>query len=76
MPLPCHPTLGSPPRPTQTVSAFSPICNPTNCPWGHKAFKGYLGEDTSTWKVICMLVVARRAASRRLTQSCARSSSS
>ena len=26
-----------------SVSAFSPICNPTNCPWGEKAFKAYLG---------------------------------
>jgi len=28
----------------QSVSAFSPICNPTDCPWGHKAFQGYLGS--------------------------------
>ncbi len=27
-----------------SVSAFSPICNPTKCPWGEKAFKGYLGS--------------------------------
>eukprot|EP01065_Artemidia_motanka_P051296 TRINITY_DN9010_c1_g1_i3.p2 TRINITY_DN9010_c1_g1~~TRINITY_DN9010_c1_g1_i3.p2 ORF type:complete len:713 (+),score=263.95 TRINITY_DN9010_c1_g1_i3:83-2140(+) len=27
-----------------SVSAFSPICAPTQCPWGHKAFKGYLGS--------------------------------
>lgn len=26
------------------MSAFSPICNPTQCPWGEKAFKGYLGS--------------------------------
>mgnify|MGYP003682943825 CR=1 FL=1 len=26
-----------------SVSAFSPIVNPTNCEWGKKAFKGYLG---------------------------------
>lgn len=26
-----------------SVSAFSPICHPTNCPWGIKAFTGYLG---------------------------------
>lgn len=25
-----------------SVSAFSPICNPTACPWGDKAFKAYL----------------------------------
>lgn len=28
----------------KSVSAFSPIVNPLNCPWGEKAFKGYLGE--------------------------------
>lgn len=31
------------------VSAFSPICNPTNCPWGQKAFLAYLGEDKNIW---------------------------
>ncbi|CRK99584.1 CLUMA_CG012896, isoform A [Clunio marinus] len=34
----------------QSVSAFAPISNPVNCPWGHKAFKGFLGPDESTWK--------------------------
>lgn len=33
----------------QSVSAFAPIVNPTNCPWGEKAFTGYLGEDKSIW---------------------------
>lgn len=33
----------------KSVSAFAPICAPTRCPWGQKAFTGYLGEDTSTW---------------------------
>lgn len=33
-----------------SVSAFAPICNPINCPWGQKAFSGYLGEDRSTWE--------------------------
>ena len=26
----------------KSASAFSPICNPTACPWGKKAFEGYL----------------------------------
>jgi S-formylglutathione hydrolase len=34
----------------KSVSAFSPICNPINCPWGQKAFSGYLGDDASKWK--------------------------
>eukprot|EP01060_Flectonema_neradi_P014078 TRINITY_DN207_c3_g2_i1.p1 TRINITY_DN207_c3_g2~~TRINITY_DN207_c3_g2_i1.p1 ORF type:complete len:282 (+),score=65.44 TRINITY_DN207_c3_g2_i1:56-901(+) len=28
----------------KSVSAFAPITNPTQCPWGEKAFKGYLGS--------------------------------
>lgn len=32
-----------------SVSAFAPICNPIECPWGVKAFTGYLGSDRSTW---------------------------
>eukprot|EP01062_Namystynia_karyoxenos_P076507 TRINITY_DN751_c0_g1_i7.p1 TRINITY_DN751_c0_g1~~TRINITY_DN751_c0_g1_i7.p1 ORF type:complete len:703 (+),score=275.62 TRINITY_DN751_c0_g1_i7:109-2109(+) len=27
-----------------SVSAFAPICAPTKCPWGQKAFKGYFGD--------------------------------
>lgn len=34
----------------KSVSAFSPICNPIECPWGKKAFGGYLGPDTDAWK--------------------------
>ncbi len=33
----------------KSVSAFAPICAPTQCAWGHKAFNGYLGTDTGTW---------------------------
>lgn len=29
----------------KSVSAFAPICNPTNCPWGIKAFTNYLGDN-------------------------------
>ena len=29
----------------KSVSAFAPISNPSNCPWGQKAFGGYFGED-------------------------------
>lgn len=34
----------------KSCSAFSPICNPIHCPWGEKAFSGYLGTDRNTWK--------------------------
>ncbi len=33
----------------QSVSAFSPICAPSQCPWGQKALGHYLGDDQSTW---------------------------
>ena len=33
-----------------SVSAFSPIVNPMNCPWGEKAFTAYLGTDQSKWR--------------------------
>ena len=32
-----------------SISAFSPICNPVNCPWGQKAFGNYLGDDRQAW---------------------------
>ncbi len=33
----------------QSLSAFAPIAAPTQCPWGHKAFTGYLGENRDAW---------------------------
>ena len=33
-----------------SVSAFAPIANPLNCPWGQKAFTAYLGDDRTTWE--------------------------
>ena len=33
----------------KSLSAFAPICAPTQCPWGHKAFTGYQGSDRSVW---------------------------
>ena len=33
-----------------SVSAFSPISNPINSPWGQKAFTAYLGKDSATWR--------------------------
>lgn len=32
-----------------SVSAFSPISNPINCPWGQKALSGYLGDNQKDW---------------------------
>ena len=33
----------------KSVSAFSPICSPVNCPWGRKALGNYLGQDQKAW---------------------------
>lgn len=33
----------------KSVSALAPIVNPMQCPWGQKAFTGYLGEDQTAW---------------------------
>lgn len=34
----------------RSVSAFAPICAPSDCPWGVKAFTAYLGADRSRWQ--------------------------
>ncbi|CAI6009097.1 unnamed protein product [Closterium sp. NIES-65] len=47
---PCFPLLPLFSLPLQSVSAFAPICNPTECPWGQKAFTGYLGDDKAAWE--------------------------
>ncbi|MGB1582096.1 MAG: S-formylglutathione hydrolase [Nevskiales bacterium] len=33
-----------------SLSAFAPISNPMNCPWGQKAFVNYLGHRKDAWK--------------------------
>ena len=33
----------------KSLSALAPICAPARCPWGEKAFSGYLGADRSRW---------------------------
>jgi S-formylglutathione hydrolase len=34
----------------KSVSAFSPIAAPMLCPWGRKAFSGYLGPNVESWR--------------------------
>lgn len=34
----------------RSVSAFSPIVSPLDCPWGDKALTGYLGPDRAAWR--------------------------
>jgi S-formylglutathione hydrolase len=42
----------------RSVSAFAPIAAPMHCPWGEKAFAGYLGADRAAWRAwdACALV--------------------
>lgn len=46
-----------------SVSAFAPIVNPADVPWGQKAFSAYLGNDTATWKAwdSCALMLASQS---------------
>lgn len=38
------------PQKYSSVSAFAPIAAPTKCPWGQKAFKTYLGDNSSLYQ--------------------------
>ncbi len=42
----------------RSISAFAPISAPTHCPWGEKAFTGYLGAERAAWRAhdACELV--------------------
>ena len=47
----------------KSLSAFAPISNPVDCPWGNKAFSGYLGADRSQWAAHdASLLMAKQAA--------------
>ncbi|MBB3059825.1 S-formylglutathione hydrolase [Microbulbifer rhizosphaerae] len=48
----------------RSVSAFSPIANPVNCPWGRKAFTAYLGGDTAGWEEYDASVLMRQATAK------------
>ncbi|QXA49053.1 S-formylglutathione hydrolase [Enterobacter cancerogenus] len=47
-----------------SVSAFAPIVNPSQVPWGQKAFTHYLGEDAEQWQEwdSCALMLASDSA--------------
>lgn len=38
------------PEQYRSISAFSPIVAPMQCPWGEKAFTTYLGTDKESWR--------------------------
>lgn len=50
----------------RSVSAFAPICAPSEVPWGKKAFSGYLGDDSAAWREhdACALMRRQAAAPR------------
>jgi S-formylglutathione hydrolase len=45
----------------RSVSAFAPISAPMRCPWGKKAFKGYLGDDHEAWRAYDASELVRKA---------------
>ncbi|MAM00362.1 S-formylglutathione hydrolase [Hydrocarboniclastica marina] len=48
----------------QAVSAFAPICNPSDVPWGQKALGGYLGDDKAAWAEYDASLLVLQAAER------------
>ncbi len=38
------------PRRYRAISAFAPVCAPTEVPWGEKAFSAYLGDEREAWR--------------------------
>jgi S-formylglutathione hydrolase len=51
----------------RSLSAFAPISAPMHCPWGQKAFSGYLGADRERWRQYdaCELIRALPSTSGR-----------
>lgn len=52
------------PETYKSVSAFSPICSPMRCPWGEKAFTGYLGTDREAWRAYDASELVRESSSQ------------
>jgi S-formylglutathione hydrolase len=55
------------PQRYRSISAFAPIAAPKHCPWGQKAFTGYLGPDQGQWSAYdaSELVLGVKDAARR-----------
>ncbi len=45
----------------RAISAFSPITNPMQCPWGEKALTAYLGTDRESWRAYDSCALIRTA---------------
>lgn len=48
----------------RSVSAFAPISNPMDCPWGQKAFSHFLGDDRTRWREWDACALVAQAAER------------
>lgn len=46
----------------RSVSAFAPVAAPSHCPWGVKAFTGYLGADRTEWATYDATELVKRGA--------------
>ena len=44
----------------KSVSAFSPICNPTGADWGRKQLSAYLGDDEGLWEAHDASILMRK----------------
>lgn len=49
----------------RSISAFAPVCNPTGCPWGEKAFSNYLGDDRNEWRTYDAVELLKAADTER-----------
>ncbi|MCG7366141.1 S-formylglutathione hydrolase [Pantoea sp. ACRSH] len=47
-----------------SASAFAPIVNPSEVPWGQKAFSAYLGDDRAAWREYDSCALMREVQSR------------
>ncbi|CAH0524927.1 S-formylglutathione hydrolase [Vibrio hippocampi] len=47
-----------------SISAFSPISHPIDCPWGTKALSHYLGKDIELWKQYDAVELLKQAMAR------------
>ncbi|MGG1944786.1 S-formylglutathione hydrolase [Trinickia sp. NRRL B-1857] len=52
----------------RSVSAFAPIAAPMQCPWGKKAFAGYLGDDEQAWLQYDATELVKRAGEPRFPE--------
>lgn len=48
----------------RSVSAFAPICHPSQGDWGRRALQGYLGDDPQAWMEYDATEIVRRGGSR------------